>query len=221
LTLANGINDKEIKQICDLCIENRSFVYQLQVHASAPAGRHLETAEQRCLSEMVQLFTDPLQIPMADIIKEHAFWKMFVQEMDLLVSRSEEIKRLVMRRVCSFNFTVRKDPVTNKYDSFGNGIDVDAIARAAKPLKKALLVYYFVRAFGPRNIARNVIRKLNVPLETGSSSNLMVNLQCRPNIYTIDLEENKKCFSDFFKDGHFKPFCYSNILAGKNAVSQT
>jgi hypothetical protein len=48
----------------------------------------------------------------------------------------------------------------------------------------------------------------------------MVILRCWPNIYTIDLEENKKCLSTFFKDGSFKPFCYSNIMAGKQALDR-
>jgi molybdenum cofactor biosynthesis enzyme MoaA len=218
LTLAKGLNDKEIRKICDFCVENRSFIYQLRVRTSAPMGRHLEEVEQHCLSEMVRLFADQLQIPMEDILKEHAFWKMFVKEFDFVVNSSLEINKLVMSRICSFNFTIRKDIKTNKYFSLGKSIDLQAISRSR--FKKPLLLYYFLKAFGAVNIAQKLLFLLKVPVPSGDSSSLMVVLRCWPNIYTIDLEENKKCLSAFYKDGAVRPFCYSNIMSGKKALNR-
>ncbi|MBN1653630.1 MAG: radical SAM protein [Deltaproteobacteria bacterium] len=218
VTLAKGINDKELREICDFCIDNRSFIYQLRIRTLAPMGRHLENVEQHCLSEMVQLIADQLQIPMSDIMKELAFWKMFVDELEPFVPPSLEIRKLVMSRVCSLNFTIRKDLTTNRYYSLGSRIDVDAISRAK--FKKPLLIYYFAKAFGIRNIAQNVIRMLRIPLSSGEANSLMVILRCWPNLYTIDLEENKKCLSVFYKDGNAKPFCYSNIMTGKLAAEK-
>jgi uncharacterized radical SAM superfamily Fe-S cluster-containing enzyme len=216
LTLAKGTNDKEIREICDFCIDNRSFIYQLRMRTCAPMGRHLENVEQHCLSEMVQLVADQLNIPMADILKELAFWKMFVDELEPFIPKSVEIRKLVMSRVCSINFTVRKDMDTNQYYSLGSKIDVDAISKAK--YKKPLLAYYFVKTFGVRNIAQNVGRMLKLPFPSGDSNSLMVILRCWPNIYNIDLEENKKCLSTFYKDGTDLPFCYSNIMTGKKII---
>jgi len=215
LTLAKGTKDQEIRKICDFCIDNRSFIYQLRIRTSAPTGRHLENVEQHCLSEMVQLIADQLHIPMADILKELSFWKMFVDEMEPFVAKSVEIRKLVMSRICSINFTIRKDLASDRYYSLGSKIDVDAISRAK--FKKPLLAYYCLKTFGVRNIVQNVGRMLKIPLPSGDSSSLMIILRCWPNIYTIDLEENKKCLSMFYKDGAALPFCYSNIMSGKNA----
>lgn len=215
LTLARGTNDQEIRKICDFCIDNRSFIYQLRIRTSAPTGRHLEGVEQHCLSEMVQLIADQLNVSMADILKELQFWKMFVDELEPVIPKSVEIRKLVMARVCSINFTIRKDIATNRYYSLGSKIDVDAISKAK--FKKPLLAYYFVKTFGLGNIVQNVGRMLKLPLPSGDSNSLMIILRCWPNIYTIDLEENKKCLSTFYKDGTALPFCYSNIIAGKNA----
>ena len=209
ITLARGVNDKELKDICQYCFDNRSFIFQLRVRTATTLGRHMEEVESYCMTEMLELLANQLEISYDDILKEQAFWNTFVDEFDK-VFPSNAIATLLKNRLCSFIFTVRRDRVTRQFSSLASRIDMDAIA-AAK-FKKPLILYNLIKAFGPRGIAQNIARMLKLPLPVGESDHLMIFLRCWPNIYTIDLEENKKCPSRYLKDGEFLPFCYANIL---------
>lgn len=209
ITLAKGINDKQLREICDFCIENRSFIFQLRVRTATELGRHIEDVEQHCMTDMIHLFADQLNISYDDILKEQAFWNKLVDELDFIFP-ANAMASLLKNRLCSFTFTVFKDRKDGSYSTLGSRINQKEIS--SSKFKKAALLYNVVKAFGIRGVAQNVVRMLQLPLSLGEPDHLMIFMRCWPNIYTIDMEENKKCPSLYIRNGEYLPFCYANIL---------
>ncbi|MBN1656667.1 MAG: radical SAM protein [Deltaproteobacteria bacterium] len=210
ITLAKGVNDKELREVCDYCIANRSFILQLRVRTATQMGRHLENVESHCMTDMIRLFADQLNVAYEDILKEQAFWSAFVDELDFIVP-SNALSSLLKNRVCSFTFTVFKDRKDGRYTTFGSRINMEAIS--SSKFKKALVVYNLIKALGVRGVTQNFIRMLQLPIKLGEPNHLMIFVRYWPNIYNIDLEENKKCPSMYYiRNGEHLPFCYANIL---------
>ncbi len=158
--------------------------------------------------DMIKLLADQLSLPYDDIMKEQIFWNTFVDELDF-VFPSNAIASLLKNRLCSFAFTVYKDKKSGTYSTLGSRIDMDAISSSR--FKKPLILYNLMKAFGIRGVVQNVVRMLKLPIPVGDADHLMIFIRCWPNIYNIDLVENRKCPSRYLKDGEFLPFCYANI----------
>jgi uncharacterized radical SAM superfamily Fe-S cluster-containing enzyme len=209
ITLAKGINDKELRQVCDYCIENRSFIFQLRVRTATDLGRHIEDVSSYCMSDMIKLFADQLNLRYEDILNEQAFWNYLADELGYLFP-ANALTTLLKNRICSFTFTLFKDRKDGSYRTLGSSINIEAI-RSAKH-KKPIIIYNLLKAFGARGVAQNVFRMLQIPASPlGEMNHLMVFVRCWPNVYNIDLEENKKCPSLYFRNGEYLPFCYANI----------
>jgi hypothetical protein len=72
-----------------------------------------------------------------------------------------------------------------------------------------------LRLYGIRYIFEKLLCIYELPDILKNKKIWMIVLKCWPNLYNIDLEENKKCTSLYYKNGKSYPFCYYNIIDGK------
>jgi uncharacterized radical SAM superfamily Fe-S cluster-containing enzyme len=205
-TFARGTNDSEIKKIVNYCFENQSFIRQLRFRTASPVGQHLEVAPF-CMTEFIDMISDALGIPRKNLYKEQAFWVEIIKEFPFLLPHV--FKAFVRPRLCCFGFHISK--TDGGYTCFGADMDIESIKRSK--VKKARLLFELLRAYGFRNSMESaaVILKLPVLIKR-KNMDLLVTLRSWPNIDNIDLEENRKCPSAYYKNGKMLPFCYSNII---------
>ena len=77
--------------------------------------------------------------------------------------------------------------------------------------------YYLIRKFGVSYIWNqyNLYKRTNLNFYQRI---LPIRIFHWPNIYSIDLNENKKCTTLYFKNNVWKPFCYSLIMEMRNLI---
>lgn len=208
-SLTRGVNDNQIKRLTDFCFENRSFISQLRLRTAQKVGACVDV-EPFTMSELLNLFSDALDIPREDIIKEHLFWKDFIKELGPLAP--PKVQAIIRARLCAFSITVIRNK--NKYSCLGSYVDIEKLKNAR--FKKVRYLYKFLRTLGPRYITEYIWALMDIPFKPGNADHLMVGFRCWPNIYNIDLQENRKCPSMQYKHGEFIPFCYSNIIEARS-----
>jgi len=209
VTIARGVNDNQLRRIADYCIDNRSFIIQMRVRTATELGRHIDDMEIFCMSDMIKIFAEQLGLRYEDILKEQTFWTTLVDELGFIFP-SNAMDSLLKNRLCSYVFTVFKNRNDDTFSTLGSKIDLDAISSSR--FKKPLIIYNLMKALGMRGVTQNVARMLRLPLPLGDIDHLMIYMRCWPNIYNIDLVENRKCPSMYMRNGEYLPFCYSNIL---------
>ncbi len=206
ISLIRGVNEDQIRKLTDYCFDNRSFIYQLRIRTAQKIGA-CPDVEPFTMSELIHLFADALNIPREDIVKEHIFWKELLKEMGPLIS--PKILAIVRNRLCAYSVTVIRDK--NGYSCLGSHLNMDELKK--KKFKAVHYIYNFFKAVGLRYIAEYICAIMGISFfKPGQSNCLMVGFRCWPNIYNIDLQENFKCASRYYKHGDFVPFCYSNIV---------
>lgn len=211
-TLNRGTNESEVKKLFDYCFENRSFIYELRMRTASPVGSHLDV-DPFCMSELIDLVSRAVQVPKQNLYKEQAFWTELVKEMEYLFPQN--LKALVRTRLCTFYFHIIKSQ-SDGYTTYCADLDIEALKRSK--FKKARLFTEFLKVYGLAKTAESAASFLKLPeLVKPKSQELMVNLRSWPNIFNIDVEENRKCPSEYYVNGKFAPFCYSNILRDKVA----
>jgi hypothetical protein len=201
-TLARGVNEDQVRKLADYCFDNRSFIFELRIRTTEPVGRSIDV-QPFCMSELVQLVADSLDIDREDILKEYLFWQQVLEETKMPVP--ENVRKFTRTRLCSFNFHVRKK---QRYSAVGSYIDIEAIRRAA--VKEPLIAYYFLRAYGIKTISKNLSVLFKTRPLWKETDGMMIVLRTWPNVYNIDLEENRKCPTLYYKNDTFLPFCYAN-----------
>ncbi|MFH1094427.1 MAG: radical SAM protein [Candidatus Omnitrophota bacterium] len=206
VTICPGVNDTEIDKLFNYCCENRSFISQLRLRSVSPVGRHLNV-EARCPSEMLDLVVRELDIDKDHVIKELEFWSVFYREVPWC---PENLKNNNMPKLCSFFFHVKR--CQKKNIALGQRINIKRIMRSR--IKIFWLCYYLFRLYGIRYMIEGVcntygFRKIGI-----NKTVLPVVIKCWPNAHNIDLNENNKCTSLYYKNGKMQPFCYYNIIEG-------
>jgi uncharacterized radical SAM superfamily Fe-S cluster-containing enzyme len=210
-TFARGTNESEIQKIFNYCFENQSFIRQVRFRTASPVGSHLDV-EPFCMSEFIDMLSSALGIPRQNLYKEQAFWNEFVKEMPALFPHV--FKAFLRPRLCAFAFHINK--TDGGYTCFGADMDIESIRHSK--FKKARLLYELLKGYGIRNSMESAAVILKLPvLVKQNRQNLLVALRSWPNIDNIDLEENRKCPSAYYKNGKMLPFCYSNIVGDKVA----
>ena len=201
-TLARGVNEDQVRELADFCFDNRSFIFELRIRTTEPVGRSIDV-QPYCMSELVQLVADSLAIDREDIVNEYRFWQQVLEETRLPVP--DNVRKFTSTRLCSFNFHVRKQ---QGYTAVGSLIDLQAIRNAY--FKEPVVAYNFLRAYGIKTISKNLSVLFKTKPLWKETDGMMIVLRTWPNIYNIDLEENRKCPTLYYKNGVFLPFCYAN-----------
>jgi uncharacterized radical SAM superfamily Fe-S cluster-containing enzyme len=207
MTLARGINENQIKNIYDYCLRNRDFVRQLRIRSLAPLGKYLKI-KPYCMSEMLSVFAKSLDICKQDILKEVMF-------MDRL-SKNFRID-LLHSRLCWLNFHLKNREVPT---ALGEKIKEEWIRKAKSNI--FLSIYYLVRFMGITTLIKGLSVFFKFPLfpYRKDRKTIRIALRCWPSIYNLDLNENKKCTTVYYKNKKLYPFCYYNIIdSQKNKLS--
>lgn len=209
LTLAKGVNENQIRQICDYCFDNRDFIYELRVRSVSPVGRHIDV-DSYCISDMFDLMAKELRISKEDIVNQQAFWHECIKELDWIIPFS--VKTFYRKRVCASSFHLRKN---GSYSILAGDFNLESFRKSK--FKKIRLVYHMIKSYGLSYIFQNICLLFKLPLKFEDPHNMLVVLRSWPNLLNIDLEENKKCSSQYYKHGKFLPFCLRNIIGGNSS----
>lgn len=208
-TLVRGLNEDQILPLVKFCFEHRSFIIQLRLRTMAPIGKYLD-GEQICMSELIELIADSLDVTKEDIVGEFRFIQKFIEYFGWLLPKG--LKDKYQSKLCSFVFNIRKEK-EGRYSSPGSRIDLERIDRSY--LKFIYFFYYLIKAYGPLMLVETALHSLNLPRFASQKKILNIALKCWPNLYNIDLTEMNKCPTMFYKNGGMEKFCLSNI---KNSV---
>lgn len=208
LTLTRGINENQIRKLCEFCLDNRSFISEFRIRTITSVGRHLDV-EPYCMSELIDLVAAALSIDKEDILNEHLFLHEITEELKFIMPL--RIRNYLCSRLCSFIFNIKRK---NTLFPLGREIDIKKIKRTK--FKIFLLIYYLFKIYGIRFIFEKFCLNFKLPIILKNKDILPVVFRCWPNSYNIDLEENKKCPTLYYKNGKLLPFCYYNIIGSKS-----
>lgn len=211
VTIAKGINENQIQPLVEFCFAHRSYIIGLRIRTVAQTGKHLN-AEQICISELIELIGNSLNINKADIITEFCFIQTFIEKFSKILPQG--FKDHYGVKLCSFIFNVRKKS-DGKYYSPGACIDTERINKGM--FKSAYLFYYLFKAYGLSLLMETILHVLNLRRFIVQKNILNISLKCWPNLYNIDLEEMDKCPHVYYRNGEMEKFCVSNI---KNSMKK-
>jgi len=211
-TIARGINDDQILQLCQYCLSNSSFVIELRIRGITPMGKHL-ALEPYCMSDMVDLIARSLGINKEDVMREYLFWEEFYKTLWICIPKV--VRNFFNLRICSFSLSLKKN---GKFFPLGKNIDIEKIKKSN--FKTLLLLYCLIKNFGISYIANTICKAFYLPEIIKNKKILKIKLRCWPNIYNIDLGENKKCCTAYYKDRKLLPFCYYNMISQERVVEK-
>ena len=149
-----------------------------------------------------------------DILREYDFWQQVVQEAKRFPVPTV-VRRFVRTRLCSLNFHVKKRGET--YSCLGQHVDPAAIAKAR--FKEPHVAYNMLRAYGLGYIFKSFSILFKLPYSGRANDTLMIVLRIWPSVHNVDMAEMKKCATQYYKGGQCLPFCYANIMEGKEGSS--
>jgi uncharacterized Fe-S cluster-containing radical SAM superfamily protein len=195
ITLVRGINDDQLKDMVQYCMENRSFISQLRIRTMAPLGRHLK-AQPYHLSEMVDLLARSLNVSLDDFMKEEALRE---KMKDVFPIRS-------FPRLCSIQFHLRGRHIPRPV-----AMDFDPLKIEQSSFKKIAVVSEAIRHYGLRYLKDYISKVPLIFKKLFPSPLLSVEFRCWPNANNLDLIENRKCLTGIFREGRVQPLCYANV----------
>lgn len=201
ITVAKGVNDGEIKKLHDYAAKN-DFIYDFRLRTCAPIGYHIDV-EQYYISDLLKLLTEKLGFDKEDIFNE----------VNLIKEVAHTFKvNFLYPKQCSFFFHVKrnKDGSTYPVGRLLRGYDLSRLK-----LKKVILPLLALRLYGLSYMFQFALDRLAGRTTWKNSivkGLLRVSLRSWPNIYNIDLEENRKCVTGYTKEGTCLKFCLRNIL---------
>lgn len=211
VTLVRGINENQIKPIFDYVYDNRSFINQLRFRSHSPVGRHLES-EPFCPSEMIEMIAGALNLNKEDIFKECSFWHEYFRVLKSILP--PRLFTYWLPHLCTAIFHIKVDK--GRIVSVGSLINLDRIKKSR--LKPLVFVFTLYRIFGFRFFIDSFNFLFNIPNFFRNKKFIRVIIKSWPNIYNIDLQENLKCPSQYYKNGRWLPFCYHNIIESGKSV---
>jgi organic radical activating enzyme len=211
VTIARGINEDQVLPLVDFCFGHRSFIIGLRIRTLAPLGKHLDS-EQICMSELIDLVANSLNIKKADIITEFCFIQAFIERFSKILPQG--FKDHYGPKLCSFVLNVRKGK-DGRYFSPGSRINPDNIKK--ERFKSLGLLYYLMKAYGPYILIETLLHVMNLQRFIIQKKILNLTLKCWPTIYNIDLAEMNKCPHIYYKNGVIEKFCIALV---KNSVKK-
>lgn len=195
MTLVRGVNDDQLKGMVQYCMENRSFIRQLRIRSLAPLGRYVKERPY-VLSELVDLMARSLNVSLDDFMKEET-----LRETVKSIFRIRSCPRL-----CSIRFHLRGRRMPRPV-----AMDFDSLSIDRSSFKRIMVLFRAIRHYGLLYL-RDFVQKLPFTFRKLFAPPLLaVEFRAWPNVDNIDLIENRKCSSGFFREGRLQPFCYANI----------
>jgi len=210
-TIAKGINEDQILPLVEYCFKHRSFIIGLRIRTMVQTGKHLNV-EQMCMSELIDLIANSLNINKKDIVTEFCFIQTFIEKFGRILPQG--FKDHYGAKLCSFIFNVRKTG-NGRYYSPGAYMDLNKINKSM--FKPVYLFYYLFKAYGLSLLLETLLHVLNLRRFVVQDKILNISLKCWPNVYNIDLDEMDKCPHVYYRNGEMEKFCVSNI---KNAMKK-
>ncbi|MBN1364223.1 MAG: radical SAM protein [Syntrophaceae bacterium] len=205
VTVARNINEDQILPLVEFCFKNRSFIIGLRIRTLAPIGKHLNT-EQICMSELIDLMANSLQISKTDIVTEFCFMQAFIERFSKILPKG--LKDHYGTKLCSFMFNVRKKK-DGGYSCPGSRIDLNRINKSV--FRSFYMLYYLFKAYGFSILMETFLHIRNLHRFVVQRKMLNITLRCWPTLYNIDLEEMNKCPHLYYKNGEMEKLCISNI----------
>ncbi|MDD5254979.1 MAG: radical SAM protein [Candidatus Omnitrophica bacterium] len=203
VVLAKGVNEKELPQIFDFCLQNRDYIEELRIRAMAPLGAHL-AGEKLCISEMIDTVTRAFGISKECVLREFE-----VKRAVNTLCRRE----IFSIKSCTFDFHLK----THRGRVYPAGEDItEKIHFPPQGLRQKIRVFRsLLKLYGPAMLIAGVFKSArraeSIPW-FHSGGLFKIGLRSWPDINTIDLEENSRCRTGYWLDGRFVSFCYANIL---------
>jgi uncharacterized Fe-S cluster-containing radical SAM superfamily protein len=191
VTLVRGVNDDQLKGMVQYCMENR----QLRIRSLAHLGRYVKE-QPYVLSELVDLVANSLNVGLDDFMKEETL--------------RETVKKILRirscPRLCSIRFHLWGRRVPRPI-----AMDFDPLSIDRSSFKRIVILFWAIRHYGLLYL-RDFVQKLPFVFRKLLAPPLLaVEFRVWPNVDNIDLIENRKCSSGFFREGRLQPFCYANI----------
>jgi len=203
-TIVRGVNDQEINKLYEFCRQNKDFIRQLRIRSATNTGRYVKV-EAMPLSELLDLVCSALTIDKQSVINEQKLFNELAELFGLSYFR---------RRRCSLFFHL-------KDDDKGEGKPVGRYIKEKLILHKwfryVLIPYYMFSCYGIKYILKQILILLNLPHQWVKTDIFRIGLRSWPDMYTIDLQENRKCTTGYYRGGKLEPFCYTNIVSNYRA----
>lgn len=197
-TIVRGVNEDQIRPLFDYCLEHK-FIVELRLRSHTPVGHHLGI-EQLTLSELLDLICLATTMDRREI-----HWEVEALARYFELTGFEYVRP----KTCSLVFSVVR-----------RGGRILPTGHGLLPLQKipasAADLLFFVR-FVRDSMRYYRFGGLAPLLRRGRSrSTLRVTLKSWPNLDTLDLKENMKCNTMYYRHGAAQPFCLANILGGRS-----
>lgn len=197
MTLARGINEDQMADMVQYCMDNRSFIYQLRIRSMTEVGRFLEGRSQYVVSEIAEVLANSMGARLDDFIKERK-----------LLENASALFGFRMRaeKLCSIKFHIKGK---HNPKPAALGLDVDKIEK--NKFKRLATLIQMVQCFGIFQLIDYLPFMSRLFKPRFLTSVLGVEIRSWPTVQTIDLRENYKCPTGIFRDGDIQPFCLANI----------
>ena len=164
------------------------------------------------MSELIDLITSSIGIDKSAVLREFVFLKNFFNIFGKILNLGLFSQRFYYSlSLCRIQFNIKK--VNKKIEPIGNRIKPEWNKNSL--FKNFLLPYYLLRAYGINYCIERFLELFRLDILCREKRFFKTQVRCWPNLNTIDLEENKKCTSMYYKNKIMLPFCYYNIIDSK------
>ncbi len=208
-TLVRGVNDDQVLGLFNYCFDNRDFVDELRLRTISPIGKHLAD-DPYCISELIELVAQTLDVDKGNIMNEYILKKKFIYNMNMFLPKN--IRAKIETPNCTYVFHVTRK--CGKFNSLDSSMDFEKIDR--RFFKPIIYTFLFLKVYGLSYFVEHVLKILRLPVIVKNKNLLMVVLKCWPNVNSIDLCEDKKCSTQYYRNGTLTPFCRSNIVRNRS-----
>jgi len=199
MVLARGLNEDQLVPMIRYGLERNEVIDSLFVRSAVPIGREA-IGEPFCLSEMVQILADQLHEPLDP----------FLDEMHLMASVFDNFGVERCRpRTCATELHVRRQAER----LVATGRSIPPWAGRAPLQSKAATVAAVLQTYGLRYPLGQLSLLARLPFKRRLHSHFRISLRAWPCAGNLDLEENRKCATGYYRDGKLAGFCRTNTAS--------
>jgi len=200
--LEKGVNDQELKKVFIYSLKNSSFIIEVRVRATSPAGRFIQT-DSYYMSEMVEILSDILGIRTIDVIGK--------------LNREKENKK-----TCNVNIDVVGELAGDDFHTFAwdiidlrrrNRFDMLTNIFTRTPYLKFFYEKLRIITLLLFNKPKKIPYFLLSLIKGRKNIKIMrIGLRCWPNKNSLDMDLIEACPSLILsQEGYVIPFCLGHI----------